>query len=207
MTDSNRLRWWILHRYPTYARGCLLSALFLVPIAVHFGVQDQFQLPKLSVLWLLGVMALGLLIAWSAESRTRLPRPRLAYATVAFVSACVLATALSQAPLISLVGIEERYGGLLPILLYVAMAVVIVGLYWKHPAKVVHIAWASVLGSAVLSAYVLVQAAGLDPLRWVDPRSGVDPEFVSGTLGNSNFAGGYLSIVLPIAVYLMCAAA
>ena len=111
VTDSNRLRWWILHRYPTYARGCLLSALFLVPIAVHFGVQDQFQLPKLSVLWLLGVMALGLLIAWSAESRTRLPRPRLAYATVAFVSACVLATALSQAPLISLVGIEERYGG------------------------------------------------------------------------------------------------
>src|SRR5204862_7554863 len=48
--------------------------------------------------------------------------------------------------------------------------------------------WAA---SIVLAVYVLIQRAGLDPIKWVQPNGRKVYRYF-GTMGNSDFAGGYL---------------
>ncbi|MGH9282685.1 MAG: O-antigen ligase family protein, partial [Acidimicrobiales bacterium] len=192
---------WVARRFPVYARACLLAVLFVAPVAMNLGALNVFMLVKVTSIWVFGVIALGLWAVWSAERHEGLPPTRWARVAAAFLAACVLATVTSTNPILSLVGIYQRYGGLLPLLLYASVAMVIVGLYWRHPDAVGQLAWAVTAGTAVLVGYVLIQAAGLDWMGWTDPETGQPPSYPGGTIGNSNFAGGYLAIALPLVLY------
>lgn len=193
---------WILARFSLYARVCLLAALFLSPVVLDEGARDPFMLAKITVLWCLGVCALGLWVMWSAERRAWLPRARLGLAAVAFLAAAGLATATSQSPRLSLLGLHQRYGGLLPLLLYTSVMVCVLGLYWERPERLSEVAWAWVMASCALAGYVCLQAAGLDWVTWTDPASGEAFEFPIGTMGNSNFAGAWLGMALPATIYV-----
>ncbi len=52
----------------------------------------------------------------------------------------------------------------------------------------------AILGSIPVIAYGLIQYLGLDWVRWILPAKGV----AFSTLGNPNFLGGYLSIIIPL---------
>lgn len=199
------MRTWILQRYQTYARITLWLGIFLSPVVFHRGTQDVFNLLKFTVLVITGVAAAAVYVIWSAERGIWVPRFNLLYATGAFLFACLLATIFSQNPIVSLIGLYHRYGGLLPFLLYAVIMIVIVGLYWEKPTELRDIPQASTLASVLLALYVLIQAAGQDWIPWRD-SSGGPPPYPVGTMGNSNFAGAYLGIALPFVVYMAATA-
>lgn len=194
------MRIWILQRWQVYARICLMLAIFVSPVIFNRGTQDVFNLLKLAVLWIFGLAAVAFYVAWAAERGVWFPRFGLAFAASAFVGACLVATVASENPLLSFVGLYHRYGGLLPFALYALIMVAIVGLYWEKPVDLRDLALASAGASVLLLAYVLIQAAGQDWIAWKD-SSGGPPPYPVGTMGNSNFAGGYLGIAIPLLVY------
>ena len=52
-------------------------------------------------------------------------------------------------------------------------------------------------GSIIVNVYILMQRAGLDPIRWAQPAGGVPGQPYFGTMGNANFAGGFLGLTAP----------
>ena len=196
------MRRWILHNFRKLSRWCLLAALFASPAVFHRETVDVFNLTKLTVLWVGGILAGGFWIAWSAERGVWPPLPKLALPAAAFLVVAALATILSDNPLISLVGLYHRYGGLIPFTLYALIAAVAVGLYWERPEQVRQIAVAAAWASIVMTVYALIQAAGQDWIAWKDPSTDKAPEFVVSTMGNSNFAGGYLGLAVPYLLFL-----
>lgn len=199
------MRTWILHRFQVYGRVCLISVAFLSPLIVYRPSLDPFGLVKLTAMWVLGAASLAVWITWSAERGVWLPPLRMAIPLTVFVSVCVLATVLSRSPALSLIGLETRFGGLVPRLVYVAIMLMIVSFYWEAPGDVKEIARGLAASSIVMSGYVLIQAAGLDWMGWISPE-GEQPTDPVGTMGNSNFAGGFLGISAPSVLYLALAA-
>lgn len=190
-----------LERLQKAGQVCLFLAVLLPPLVFYRRTLDVFNLVKLTTLWIFGISALLLWFAWAAESGIWLPRIRIGVAAAAFIVAVALSTAFSINPTTSLVGIYHRYGGLIPALLYVAIFFATVGLHWRRPEGLRRLAWAFGIASTLISVYVVIQAAGLDWIRW-NTASGRAPSSPIGTLGNSNFAGGYLGITVPFLVFL-----
>lgn len=199
--SGRRARTWLIERFPVYSRVCLTAGIFLAPVALNVGALEPFMLVKITLVWFFGVCALGLWLMSSAEQRAWLPPMRVTRALGIFIAACVLATIASTNRTVSFIGLFGRYGGLIPLLLYAAIAICMVGLYWKRTEKLGEIPWACVVGSAILAGYVLIEAAGLDWAHWTDNSTGQAPDYPPGTMGNSNFAGSYLAIALPFVLY------
>jgi O-antigen ligase/polysaccharide polymerase Wzy-like membrane protein/tetratricopeptide repeat protein len=194
------MRTWILQRYRDYAKRMLIAATFLPPILFWRKTADVFNLFKITVIWVAGVTAVCLWVMWASERGSWMPRIRLGMAAAAFLAACGVGTVFSQNPELSLIGLYHRYGGLIPFLLYAAVMFVMVGIYWERPKELKSIARASGLASILMMTYVLIQASGHDWIAWRD-AGGKPPEFPVGTMGNSNFAGGYLGIGVPFLIY------
>ncbi|MCA1839970.1 MAG: O-antigen ligase family protein, partial [Actinobacteria bacterium] len=199
------MRTWILQRFQTYSRYCIMGAVFLSPVVFNRKTQDVFNLLKFTVLLVLGIAALLLYIAWSAERGIWFPRFNIGIASGAFLFSCLLATVFSEDKVLSLIGLYHRYGGFIPFALYVCIMLTIVGLHWERPALLRDIAKASVAASLAMTAYVVIQALGLDWIPWKDSTGG-PPPYPVGTMGNSNFAGGYLGIAIPFFVYIAATA-
>lgn len=191
----------LLERLPRAGQICLFIAVMATPIIFYRKTSDIFNLVKLTTLWVFGISALLLWVAWAAESGIWLPRIRLGLAAGIFVAVIALATAFSTNRTTSLMGLYQRYGGLLPTLLYAAVFVAIVGLHWRKPEGLSQIAWASAIASFVIGGYVLIQAAGWDWIKWTQSGGGV-PFAPVGTMGNSNFVGGYLGITVPFLIFI-----
>lgn len=187
---------WVAERFMLYGRACLVVALFAAPLVVD---SRNISLLKLTVWWVFSVAGLAFLFSSSLARRAWFPVPRVGWAALSFAAAVGLATAWSISPMQSVVGTSQRYIGLLPILMGVAVMFTVIGLYWCHPGHLSQLAWASAIAAVLMSGYVLLQAAGLD---WTEWNIGGGPsEFPTGTMGNSNFAGGYLAIALPLVLY------
>ncbi|MBW3589239.1 MAG: O-antigen ligase family protein [Actinobacteria bacterium] len=199
------MKQWILDRWLAYARTCLILAIFLAPVIFWRGTVDVFNLVKMTVILVAGSAALLFWASWSAETGIWMPRFNILYPALAFILAGIIATIFSENPALSVTGLYHRYGGLIPFILYVGLMVLIVGMYWERPLALRDIAKASAGASIVLAGYVLIQAAGLDWIPWRD-SSGNPPEFPVGTMGNSNFAGGYLGIAIPFLIYMAASA-
>lgn len=196
---------WIFHRFETYSRACVLIAMFIVPVAVHIGTVSAFQLVKLTAVWIFVICALGFWVCAAVQRRSWLPASPLCFSALALVMFYIISTVFSFEPRLSLIGRFGRYGGLLPLIAYVATMLIVMTVFSKQPARVKGLLWAAVSASAVVGTYVLIQAAGLDWQIWAND-DGVPSEFPIGTLGNSNFAGSYLAISLPLLVYIILAA-
>lgn len=192
-------------RRELYARSALLTAVFAVPLALDLGAYETFGLPKVTTLWCLTAVAV---VLWWGNWR-RFPRSRLAIAATVFILGYGVATAFSQAKAVSIVGLPDRHGGLIPHALYVVIMLAIIAMYWERRERLRELAWAIVLSSMVVTSYMLLQAAGLDLLRWYDassPTQASAPVLSFGTVGNSNFAGAQLAIALPVFAYLILTA-
>lgn len=200
---------WAQQRFGLYARAFLLAGVFSLPLSMGLGAFENFELQKVTVLWCLAVVAVALCLLWSASRRVWLPPTRVGMAGVAFVAAYGLATVFSQAPRLSLIGHAGRQGGFIPHVLYATVMILVIALYWERPERLKEIAWVAAVASGVLTVYLLLQAAVLDPLTWFDAgsASGVGVVVrVFGTMGNPDFAGAYLAIVSPLLLFVALAA-
>lgn len=189
---------WIVRRFPHYARACLIALTFLAPVVVDVAAREPFSIVKLTVIFVLTVFGLMFCVMSLFAGRRPVPRPLIGAAIAVFLLTMIGATAFSEARSVSIFGLYERYGGFVPYLLYAAVAFLVLTSYEDRPSRLVDLAWASAAASLVVSGYVLIQAAGLDWVHWTDTSTQQLFQHPASTLGNSNFAGGYLAIVIPL---------
>lgn len=189
-------------RLEFYSRGLFLLALFLVAIAFNRNLFDPFGTPKLAAYWTLLILSF---VLYSFRPKPQMPWPRIAVAVVVFGAANGVAALLSQAKIMSIFGIVGRYGGITPLVMFMSSTVFIVALYWHDPERTRHIALAVWWGAVGMATYTVIQQAGLDPYDW-HQSGGELPRYPASTMGNSNFAGGFLAIALPLGVYLVASA-
>lgn len=187
-------------------RRCLVGGLFLAPVLVNLRAGPSFSTSKLAVLWVAGLGAMGFSVASCVLRRRSPPASRLGAAAIAYCAAAALSTAFSLSPRLSLVGLYGRYGGLLPLLLYVGIMHAVVALHWDRPAALRAVLAAVGASSSVVAVSVLLQQAGIDRVLWAGPVMGGLLGRPGGTLGNSNFAGAQLGIGLPALWYLLVSA-
>lgn len=199
---SGVLTRWVLERFEAYGRVCLVAAVLLSALAIDVGASDAFSLIKLTTIWTFGILAVGFWLARAATSSGARQRGVVEYLTVGLLATCGASTVTSIAPRVSVLGLPGRYNGLIPIAVYATMMFACVGLFRSDPRRLSVLAWAGAAAGGIIAGYVCIQAAGLDPGRWSDPSTKLRPDWPIGTLGNSNFAGGYLAMLMPFAIYV-----
>lgn len=176
-------------------RILLLTGVFLCPVVFDRGAFAPFDLPKITVLWSFSLAALGL---WSIEvlrGRTRPVSYRLGVMTGLFVLAFGIATLSSRTPVVSFFGSHLRSSGFLEYTLYAVISFLIAQLYWRRPDRLGELIYALAAAAAVAVVYVVVQWLGLDPFSWPGKRARF------GTLGNSNFTGGFIGATSPLLLF------
>jgi O-antigen ligase len=191
----------ITQRLPTVGWAAVLVAFAGVPIVFHRATVDIFNIVKVTLLWLAVLVAFACWLGWSASRRRWTPAPWVAIPVAAFVALTALATALSVSPGVSFLGQYRRYDGLASTLAYAAIAWLVVAYCWERPARLRQLAVAGLLGAGLAAAYLLLQEIGIDRWEWIDP-SGRELRAPQGPIGNSNFAGAYLAMSVPLALGL-----
>lgn len=171
-----------------------------MPLVVYVGAPDPVMLVKLTLLWVLGICALAFTLQWAVEQDTRLPATTLSRLALIYGAAAIIATLFGDHPRFSILGQYIRYGGLVPQLLYVMTMLLLIAIYRRRPEALGEIADAVATAAMLMSVYVLAQTLRIDWTVW--KINGERPEFPIGSLGNSNFAGGYLAIALPLSLYV-----
>ena len=161
----------------------LSTGILLLPLVCWPGLTHPFSTPKIILLACLSLLAAALLL--SSKPRPAGPEwPWLAWLTALSLSALV-------APFVS-------PGALLLAVLPAPLAMAVRrGLLAPDRVR-----WALLWGSAVESVLVLLQYAGLDPLRWLGWQAEIfaNPRMrVYGTLGNPDFVAAWLCATLPLA--------
>lgn len=178
--------------------AALVAVCALVPIVFTRSSAEAFMVPKVTVLWLGTVLAVAGVVAWSvAARRSPLPRLRIALPLGVLVVLTTVATVFSTSPVTSFFGRYGRYDGLLGLLVPLLLGGAVVAYCWRAPQRLIWIAGALVLSGVVGLGHVTIQQFGWDWIEWLDETGAPIPR-PYGLLGNSNFSGAHLAIVIPL---------
>lgn len=179
----------------TARRVLLLGLTFGVPVFFLPNVtNDPHDLPKLGLL-LAGVgLVAGLRLAEVSLGRGGFGGRALTVPVAAILGPLAISWAGSFHHSWSLWGQYSRWQGVIP---YVAVAVLGLLIADTFRERTLELAWAIALSGAAVAAYSLAQTYGFDPFLLPDSVA-----FNGSTIGNTNFAGGFLAITLPIGIYL-----
>jgi O-antigen ligase len=194
--DDERARRW--------AERSVLVAVVAVPLVIVPSASDIFGLPKLLVAALATAVGWAALLLRPGGGRQRAPT-RLEWAVLAYVAVVAVSTLTSRSRFDSILGSYERYGGLVPLLVFVAFCALVAVAFRGRPDRLALIPITLAVTAAVVAGYVVLQTLGIDVVDWKEV-SGADVRYQAGTLGNADFAGGFLGIALPFAVAVTAAA-
>jgi putative inorganic carbon (HCO3(-)) transporter len=187
--------------YPAVSLAVGTAAVAL-PFVVVPAWYDAYYWPKVCVLY--AAVALGALsIRRSAQgSWTRDLGAPLAPALTVWLGALALATAFSINRIVSLVGEDYRYEGLLTWLAYAALAALSASAL-RAPRRLQAVLGWTLAAAAGMSVLALLQHAGLSPV----PADVTRRTWVRawGTTGSPAALGAYLVLVLPLTISLYAA--
>ncbi len=195
-SSLRRIAWVCLHLVAVLVPLAMTNISFLNQPALSI-TYDMFALPKVVVLRSLVLIGL---VAWTGDLLTRggvVRWVRAGWVAVAFFAWAALSTAFAQSFVVSLFGTYGRVEGLITIACYVLLFFLTLQLA-DSAKRVRSLVRTIVVTAGVVSAYGLLQAAGLDPLEWV--KLGFDSRMAFSTLGNPDLLGAYL--VAPLALSL-----
>lgn len=186
------------HHAARIRRMSVLVAVAGVPLLFTRFSQDPFNLPKLMLLIATVTLAAAALaiellqgVRFPALSEVRLP-------ALALAVPLLIATLASPYRWWSLLGEYQRFQGLIPHLLVIAVGVLVAVTFAGEAHTPAH--WL-VLAGAIAGGYSVFQYVGVDLFEW-GQQFGGEVE-VTSTLGNTNFSGGFLSICFPVAAALL----
>jgi O-antigen ligase len=170
----------------------LLAGCVVVPLSFATALDDSFALPKLTALFTIFVIGVGLAAFAFARGQSS-PRlvPAVDIPVLVFVVLNLLAWVRSADPSHSLLGERLQYQGLATVLAYV-------GSYWlartclRGERELLLLCGATVLGGTLVALYGLMQGAGLDPIAWRNTPG----DRVFSSIGQPNALAAYL--ILPI---------
>ena len=194
-STARRVAWIALNAAVLFVPLAMSNITWLGPNAMSFTV-DQFELVQ--ALALTALVAASLL-AWALwlvrDEAAQIRRSPVDPLVALFAGWMILSTFFALDRSTSVFGQYMRFEGLLTFLAYV-------GVYWlalqlTDGFQALRTLLRSVMAStALVSAYALVQYAGLDPLRWGGGNFEADRVF--STLGNPDILGGFLIFGLVI---------
>lgn len=178
------------------------SAAVVLPFVVVPAWYDAYYWPKICVLYAaVAVGAASLLRTEGATWLRHLGTP-LGAAFAAWLASLTIATVLSVNPLLSLVGEDYRYEGLLTWLAYGAAAAL--SARALQPPRRLHTILALVLaGAGVMSGLALLQHLGFSPVPVDITRRGWARAWA--TTGSPLALGAYAVLVLPLTLALYAA--
>lgn len=188
----------VLNKGPLVRRRLLLALIAGVPLIFSRFTNDPINVPKLTLLTTGLGLVLALRLVESLQGAPMRGLDRLAVPALAVALPLSVGWLLAPYKGWSFVGEYGRYQGLLPYLLVILLGVLVADAF-DH-SNIHQVAWALLIGGGVAGAYAIVQRLGLDPFTWA--LAGGASNDISSTLGNSNFTGGFLAMVLPLAVGL-----
>ncbi len=172
-------------------RWTLIALIVAVPIAVMPGfTYDVFNVPKLGLL-LIGISIALALYGFGRVTGATLPIPRAAWVVpLAMFVPLLVAWLFSPYREWALFGQYSRFQGLVP---YGAFATFSVLSATTFRGRERTLAWALATAGGLVGAGLLAGMAGISPTGGASQ---------AGTLGNSNYVGGFLAITLPVALHL-----
>lgn len=179
-----------------YVRTLLTGTLFLVWVTFLRVASDPFDLVKATILWIGGLLVLGL--TWKNLVDSLKQDLNFVLLPGMFFSAAVLSTFFSEAPWVSFFGQYQRYTGLLTLFVCIVFFLVMAKLTSER--DVASLMTAVVFASLVSNSYGLLQELDADPFEWSSDSFG---KFVFGTLGNPNSASGFTALSAVCATYLL----
>ena len=165
----------------------------LITLGIYTNFYDPFNTVKLLILLLLAVVTFSYLVVLTRKQQffsDKIDKISISL-TIIFSMSLILATVFSDVKMIALFGDTQRKNGLLQ---YLSLAIILI-----YSSRVMTLSSAKtlikfmVIVSFILSAYGVVQIAGLDFIRWNNPYNRM-----IGTLGNPNFASALLAIFLVV---------
>ena len=178
------------------AGACVLAIVATVPILMSTVMDRGFEIPKLSVAEPLAILGFGAALLAGSLSWTKAnwPSTKLASCTLlTFLCLAILSTVLSEMPATALFGGYYRREGLIAWCAYGAFFFAVLG-WVKNQARLISFLDVLLLASVVPCSYALLQRLNLD--FYFTAGQGQSRAF--GTLGNANFLGAYLGLLLPI---------
>lgn len=191
LTDYGITRESVLFHAPRVRRIILKVLVIGIPVLFLRSLNDPFNVAKLALLLagtacVLAIRAIELLQGGDPSGLRRLLIP-----AALVVGPLTVAWIFGPYRIWSLFGYYGRFQGLIPYLVVIVLGVLIADAF---AGRLRELAWALTIAGAVAGAYSFVQFLGLDPFSWSTTQT--------STLGNSNFTGGFLSMVLPVSVGL-----
>ena len=182
---------------PRLRRWILAIVVAGLPLTFLRFTNDPFNVPKLALLAtgvsvVVAIRLIELVQGASWGGLTRLLAP-----ASAIILPLLLAWTFTPYRYWSLFGHYGRFQGLIPYLLAVGLGILVADAFAEDLR---HLAWALTIAGGVAGAYAILQFVGMDPFTWAQQFGGETTR--TSTLGNPNFTGGFLAIVLPIALGL-----
>lgn len=170
-------------------------AFAAVPLIALGGGDYPLSLPKLTLLWWCAIVAFaGWTVSWLA-TRTRLPRVHLAIPVAVLVVITAFATVFSISPDRSLLGINGRYEGLLPLLTMIVIAFCVVAFTWDWPERLWSLVYAGAASGLVGALAIVVMRLGVS----IGPATVTSTlSRPNGLLGNPDFSGAHVALMLPL---------
>jgi hypothetical protein len=192
----NRISWRSID-LDAVSRFCLLTGIFLTVVVFDLQSIKPFDTVKFAAIWCFGSLAIGIWVIQLIRGKARrVPTPSGRNAGL-FLAAVGIATLFSHTRVVSFFGEYQRYGGFLTTALFVSLFLLIVNRYRGNPDHVRELLYVLGEASIVVTAYILLQWLDLDPINWSRASGRVTKHVTFGTLGNSNFAGGFLGLMVP----------
>lgn len=174
----------------------IMLLLFTVPLTFAPMAYDGFELPKITLFRILTILvAFVWLILLVKRGKLSVPSSPLNWPIVVFLGISVISTIFSRNPGVSFRGLYNFYfWGLTAIMGYILLYIIISTVLEERDGE--DMITAILLGSVVIILYGFVQRQGVDILEWA-----TSPQHrIWSTLGNPNFLGAYLVMVIPLAV-------
>ena len=170
--------------------------LAVLPLAVHDGF---FDITETKTLWF-AVPTVGFVLARLGITLYRengLPRKKLsatAWAVLSFCLVCFIASVSGGDFAGSFLGVRGRYQGLGMMWLYAALFFALSGAHLKRRDILLPLG----IGLFLSGGLAVCNHLGRDVLGLIAPLWEADRGRYISTLGNINFAGAYLTLVLPV---------
>jgi O-antigen ligase/tetratricopeptide (TPR) repeat protein len=179
-----------------------VACVFITPAVFDLGAVKPFDIVKITTVLFFGWLAFGLWLAAVALGRTKPRRFLMGYFAGAYLLVATVATILSPTKATSFIGWYGRHHGWLTILIYVVIFYLVACVYRQRSDRAHELIYAMGAGAVVMTIYILMQRFDIDPISWVRPSGEVPGQRFFGTMGNANFAGGYLALTAPWLYFL-----
>ena len=182
----------------------LIAIIAFVPLIINPGAFDFWYRPKIEsvyALLLIAVTAWTLRVLINRGSFPLQPNP-LTVPLILYVCAAILSTIFSIHVSLSLNGDILRVEGLYTVLSYVGLVFLFIN-QTNTRKQMDKLFWALIIGATLVSLYALIQYFGYDPTEHFFYRYWRRGPGVGSTIGNPNFLGKYLVLIIPI-VFSLC---